>query len=162
VKRDIVVIAFVVFWVITFSGCDISGSSTTTTKIQFDFAAEEAERVDFYRYVEVPVDAQMKTIVGVDRIKATMDKLSSIELIAQKDRDESYAGMSYYAFRFYLKNNEKYEIVCLDYGLKDIDIVSYDQFSYSAEFEFEDLWQEFDDPITSVPEDQLPVLITTR
>jgi hypothetical protein len=127
-----------------------------SAKIEFDFSVSDVENIEIYRYIDVPVNSQMKIVTETTDFQPIMDTFTSLKVSKPKAREPDVGGGSYYAFRFNLPEDAVFEIVCSQYGVGDFDIKSSYVFEYSAAINLDDLWDSYDYHVQYISETQLP------
>lgn len=103
------------------------------------FPAEEAERVEVYRFV-VPASAEKKVVTAPEEVKEICEQL--IAAGAPKE-GEPAAGGTVISFRVHLKDSAVYELVCAENASENLE-------------KFEAIWDHIDHEATAAEEAELP------
>jgi len=126
-----------------------------TANIVLDFSASDVKSVDLFYYEGAPVNAQKKTVTQADDIEAIIKTLTTIEV--KEDTLEPVAGSNVLSFRFNLSGGSAFEIIYVNYGVKQSRIMSSYVFDYTTRADVGGLWRNSEYDAVSISDNELPV-----
>ena len=149
-KKTVIYLALMLLLVaLLLTGC------AKTTNIVFDFSASDVESVDLFYYEGTPVNARKKTVTQADDVEAIIKTLTTIEV--KEGALEPMAGSNVLSFRFNFSGGRAFEIIYVNYGVKQSRIMSSYVFDYTTKADVGGLWRNSAYEAVSVSENELPV-----